>query len=207
MQRIDAVRDWLAGAHDVPSESLEFRVAYARAGRKLALAGKQPLLALDPGVAQVKPHWTVLDGARWLLTCRALSGLAADRRNSFLHDLFSAGELGEQVSLLRTLAALPEAERFVDTAVEACRTNSVAVFEAIACENAYPSACFADLAFNQMVIKALFLELSIRRIEGLAARITPELQRMAQGLVSERTAAGRSIPPDIDLIVPPARQA
>jgi hypothetical protein len=158
-------------------------------------------------VVALRPHWTLLDGARWLLVNHAIERLDADSRQGFLLDLFLTGELGEQVSLLRTLAALPGAEGFVVTGVEACRTNSVAVFEAIACENVYPAACFPELAWNQMVIKTLFLELSVERIDGLVSRITPELVRMAQGLASERQAAGLTIPPDIDFIVTRARQS
>jgi hypothetical protein len=127
--------------------------------------------------------------------------LAKPEWQSFFDGLFRAGEMGEQVSVLRTLWALPDAELYQATAIEACRTNAVSVFEAIACENPYPAARFDELSFNQMIIKAMFLEVSVRRVESLEARITPELVRMALGLASERRAAGRVVPADIDFIV------
>jgi hypothetical protein len=49
-------------------------------------------------------------------------------------------------------------------------------------------------------MKAIFQGVSVRRIEGLEARITPELMRMAAGYASERRAAGRPVPADVDYI-------
>ena len=77
---------------------------------------------------------------------------------------------------------------------------AVVVFEAVVCENAFVAQHFPALNFNQAVLKAVFLGVSVRRIEGLEARITPELQRMAAGYASERRAAGRVVPADIDYI-------
>jgi hypothetical protein len=201
-----SVRTWLDTAARAEPGSLDFRVAYARAARKLGPEGKRPLTTVVTGIANLREHWTLLDGARWLSGSQVLGRLDDASGAAFVHDLFLAGELGEQVSLLRTLPALAGAQRFLATAVEACRTNSVDVFEAITCENAYPAACFPELAYNQMVIKTIFLDLQVERIDGLDARITPELVRMAEGLGSERRAAGREVPPDIDYIVNRARQ-
>ena len=112
-----------------------------------------------------------------------------------------SGEIGEQESLLRTLSLLPDPARFTETGVGACRTNARRVFDAIACDNPFPAEFFAELAFNQMVLKAVFVEAPVARIEGLAARRTPELLRMARDYASERTAAGRPVPDDIALIL------
>jgi hypothetical protein len=74
------------------------------------------------------------------------------------------------------------------------------VFEAIVCENPYVARFFPALSFNQAVLKAIFLEVSVRRIERFESRITRELQRMAADYASERRAAGRSIPADTHYI-------
>jgi hypothetical protein len=71
------------------------------------------------------------------------------------------------------------------------------VFEAIACENPFPALYFSEQSFNQMVLKAVFIEVAVERILGLTARITPELRRMAADYASERRAAGRSVPDDV----------
>lgn len=134
---------------------------------------------------------------------RALRGLAADAAPGFVLGLFEAGESREQVSVLRVLSALPEPERFLEVGLQACRANALDVFEAIVCENAFPAAVFPSLNFNQAVMKSLFLGVSVRRIEGLAPRLTPELRRMAAGYASERRAAGRTVPPDVEFLSQP----
>ncbi len=131
---------------------------------------------------------------------RALPNVAADEQATWLVGLFEGGELGEQVSLLRVLAALPDAGRFVETGLQACRHNSLDVFEAIVCENPFPAEHFPALNFNQAVIKAIFNGVSVRRIEALERRITPELSRMAAGYASERRAAGRAVPQDAEYL-------
>jgi hypothetical protein len=75
------------------------------------------------------------------------------------------------------------------------------VFQAIACENSYPASHFAEPNFNQLVIKAFFTGIAVRRIAGLEERKTAELRRMAADYASERRAAGRSVPGDIDLVL------
>jgi len=96
---------------------------------------------------------------------------------------------------------LPGPERYLDLAIDACRTNVLDVFEGIACDNAYPAAHFPEANFNQMVLKAIFMEVSVTRVAGLAQRATAELSRMAADFGDERRAAGRSVPDDVDLIV------
>ncbi|XYH99679.1 EboA domain-containing protein [Sorangium sp. So ce1128] len=113
---------------------------------------------------------------------------------------YQQGDGRERQALLRALPLLNEAERFVSLAVDACRTNEVPVFEAIACENPYPAAYFPDLNFNQMVLKAMFMGVALARIVGLARRRSGELARMAEDFASERRAAGRSVPADIGLL-------
>jgi hypothetical protein len=117
-----------------------------------------------------------------------------------LGDLFTHGDNDERRAILRALPALRDRERFVPLAVEACRTSVVPVFEAIACDNPFPAAHFPDANFHQMVLKAVFVGISLARVVGLHQRRSPELQRMARDYAAERRAAGRSIPDDLALI-------
>ena len=80
---------------------------------------------------------------------------------------------------MRALPLLPDAGRFLAIALDACRTSTQPIFEAVACENPYPGAHFPADAFNQMVLKAVFTEVALVRILGLERRITPDLVRMA----------------------------
>jgi hypothetical protein len=126
--------------------------------------------------------------------------VAPAEQAAWLLQLYEAGELGEQVSILRLLPLLPEPARFLETGVQACRTNARDVFEAIVCENSFLVEHFPPLNFNQAIMKAIFMEVPLSRVERLAERITPELSRMAAGYASERRAAGRPVPPDAEFL-------
>ena len=133
----------------------------------------------------------------------ALERLPSEEHVKFIDDLFMRGDSSEQEALLRTLSILPSPSRLLATAVEACRTNVQTVFEAIASENPYPARYFPELNFNQLVMKALFINVSLWRIVGLSDRVTPALRGMASDHIKEWTAAGRSVHEDIELILNP----
>lgn len=199
----DAARFFERAEKELAREpGLGFRGLFASVPRRLgAVAASQ--LEAPADLPQARPHWTLTDYARLWLVARALPLLPNAEQPSFVLHLFEAGEIGEQVSLLRVLPALPEPDRFVETGLQACRTNARDVFEAIVCENEFLATHFPPLNFNQAVMKAIFMEVSVRRIEGLPARITPELRRMAAGYASERRAAGRPVPPDATFLSEP----
>lgn len=165
------------------------RVALARCARKV---GDAPLD--DPA------GWTARDAARAALVLKAFDTAAMDEVVTAYGQWLRRGEQGEQESLLRMLPMLPHPEALLPHAVEACRTNSEVVFRAIACNNPYPAAHFPELAFNQMVLKAVFLGVPLSQVQGLKPRVGPELLRMADDFAAERTAAGRVVPDDIALL-------
>jgi hypothetical protein len=182
------------------AESVAFRALFASVGRRLGPEGGEPPRAA-PDVADARPHWTLTDWIRAALVAKAISSIDAGRQPAVVQALFEAGEIGEQESILRTLPLLSDGARFVETGLLGCRTNARRVFEAIACDNAYPERHFPELGFNQMVLKAIFIEVPIARIEGLAQRNGAELRRMAKDYASERRAAGRPVPSDIDRLL------
>ena len=53
------------------------------------------------------------------------------------------------------------------------------VFEANACDTPYPATHLDDLAWRQLVIKALFVGAPLWRVYGLDKRLDAELARMA----------------------------
>ncbi len=140
--------------------------------------------------------WPTDEVARALLLLRAVHEAARDLTD----ELYDRGDNGERQAVLRALPLLPHPAAYVDLAVNACRTSVQTIFDAIACENPFPTRYFPELSFNQMVLKAMFNGVALARIAGLAARVTPELTRMAEGYASERRAAGRTVPSDITLL-------
>jgi hypothetical protein len=186
-----AARAWLDAAVAgirAPFDREAFTVAFTMAARRVGRA------ALPAG-------WSADEAARAALLLQGAAAQPAAAFAALVDDLYQHGDSRERQAILRTLAWLPAPERFLELAVEACRTSVQPVFEAIACENGYPAAHFPDLNFNQMVLKALFTGVSLRRIAGLRGRITGELRRMAAGYASERRAAGRSVPADIGVLL------
>ena len=198
-----AAKAFIARALDAAAsaESVAFRALFASVGRRLGSAGAEPPRATPSISATARPHWTLTDWIRAALVGRAVASVAAERQAALVQALFEAGELGEQESVLRTLSLLPDPARFVETGFLGCRTNARRVFEAIACENAFPELHFPELYLNQMILKAIFMEVPVSRIEGLARRNGLELKRMARDYASERRAAGRPVPADIDLVL------
>ena len=138
---------------------------------------------------------------RLLLLQGALAARLPEAHAALVNELYTTGDLRERQAVLRALPHLPAPERFVSSAVEAVRNPATTIIEAIACENAFPARHFSDEAFNQMVLKCLFCEVSLRRVQDLARRVTPELRRMVEAYVNERRAAGRPVPEDTALVL------
>jgi hypothetical protein len=174
---------------------------YAGAGRRFA----SPSLALRAvdrdrlraaGIA-VPDVFSLADLVRAGLLLWALEASEEVEHVSIATEAFRKGDNAERVALLRALPLLPRPERFTELAIEACRTHVLEVFAAIACENPFPARHFPELNFNQLVIKALFLELALARVIGWRGRANTELRRIAVDYEAERRAAGRSVPSDI----------
>lgn len=178
-----------------------FAPAFAAAGRRLSRVA-----ITDDDAAAITAagtRWPVTGAdecGRAALVLAATAALPAEAQVGFVRDLLRRGELRERQAVLRVLAALPDPARFVELAIDACRSNVETVFAAIACDNDFPARHFPPAAFHQMVLKALFIGAPLARIAGLAARTTDELVRMVDAYASERRAAGRPIPDDVALI-------
>lgn len=191
MTLTDALVD-AAGAESWFRQVSEFGPAFAAAGRKL---GTQPIT--EAAAAAITAA-----GLRWPVTGADECGRAALVLR-FVPDivpLLRRGEVRERQAVLRVLAALPEPARYVEAAIDcAHRSNIESVFSALACDNDFVRH-LPEAAFNQLVLKALFVGAPVARIVGLAERTTPELVRMVDAYASERRAAGREVPADAELI-------
>lgn len=183
-------------------EPMVFEAAFAGAGRRLgtAPASGDATVADAHGRRWSIVGWGLDEIGRAVLLLEGAERIPADEQPGWVETLYRTGALREQQAIVRALALLPDPARFVAIALDACRTSTQPIFEAVACENPYPAAHFAADAFNQLVLKAVFTEVPLARILGLESRITPELARMAADYAAERAAAGRIVPADLAIL-------
>ncbi len=141
-------------------------------------------------------RWGLLEAVRVGLML-ARTDLDDERGSLLVEDLFQYADEGEQRALYRSLALLPEPERYVWRAGEGCRTNMTNVFEAVVLDTPFPARWFDDGSFRQAALKAVFVGVPLWRMWGLDQRLDEELCRMALDLVDERRSAHRTVQPDL----------
>jgi hypothetical protein len=196
-----SARSWFSGAAaelDLNFDAGRFFAAFSAAGRRLG--------ADVVGLADLSPElhlgaWGMDELGRATLLLQAVEAVAPSAAEDLVNECFSRGDNRERQAVLRALPLLPDPQRFLPTAIEACRSSVQPVFEAIACENPYPARHFPQHAFNQMVLKSVFTGVAVGRIVGLESRFDRDLARMAADYAQERRAAGRTVPADLELLM------
>ncbi len=184
--------------------------AVGLAPRKL---GKDDLLLTRDDLSRaeaVRPGFdpaglTVDQAARiaFLLACEVADHAGFPRR---LLELYRAAELSESIAYLRGLALFSGGRELLPVAAEGVRSAVKPVFEAVAHHNPYPAEHFDERAWNQMVLKALFIGSSLAPIRRLRERANPELAEVLLEYAHERWAAGRPVSPELWLCVGPFAQ-
>jgi len=109
--------------------------------------------------------------------------------------LIQVADTGELETFLRYLALLPHAEEFRQVAVEALRTNIADIFDAIALDNPYPALYFTEAQWNQMYLKAAFMQRDLGQIREVDRRANKDLARIISDYAHERWAASREVDP------------
>ncbi len=110
-------------------------------------------------------------------------------------NLMSIADTGELEAFLKFMILLPAAENYKDTAVDALRTNIATIFDAIALNNPYPANFFNHQQWNQMFLKAAFMERDLNQILAIDQMANKDLTRIISDYAHERWAASREIDP------------
>lgn len=214
MAPMQILQQWLDAR--LPAEA---RAWLAEGARKIAAGGDTELyrsvsfvtrkigkadLALSPAeMAQARvaraewdpSDWSLDQAARvYLLLASGSDGATFLRR---LDQLCDTADIGELVAFYRGLPLYPDQARYVLRAAEGVRTSMKAVFEAVAHRNPYPAEQFAEPAWNQMVLKTLFIGTTLDPVVGLDRRANAELARMLCDYAHERWSAGRPVSPEL----------
>lgn len=139
-------------------------------------------------------HWSFIQLVRvYFLT--KMESEDAENYTKTIHLLFETAENNEAIALISALPFLDFPEKWLLRATDAVRSNNSQILEAIAFHNPYPKQYFSEQAWNQMILKCIFNDKAIHRIEGLHERANRELANSISYLAHERWAAGRTIPP------------
>lgn len=110
-------------------------------------------------------------------------------------NLIQVSDTGELETFLKFLILLPNAGDYKQVGVEALRTNIGIIFDAIALNNPYPSIYFNDQQWNQMYLKAAFMQRNLGEIVDVEKRANGDLARIISDYAHERWAASRDIDP------------
>lgn len=201
--------DWLnKQVEKISSEGTpsKFFLAFSQASRffkkeKLKLS-QDNLTQANELVTGFQPeHWDELQTARTVLMLsypqEKVAWFAA------INQLFETADMYEHQALYAALPLMPFQEDLIPRAIDGLRTNISLVFDAIALNNPFPAKYFPEANWNQMVLKAIFMERPLYRIQGLEERRNVALAAIARDFAHERWAAGRDVMPEIWRLVAP----
>jgi hypothetical protein len=188
----------------------DFFLAVSYVPRKLGKAdlrlGPDDLQAADAAAPGWDPSdWSVDQAARILFLL--VGGGTGDAFAHRLKQLFVTADIGETITFYRGLPLYPDPARHVARAREGARSGMRPIFEAVAHQNPYPAEHFDELAWNHLVLKALFIGTTLAPIQGLDRRANPALARMLCDYAHERWAAGRPVSPELWRCVGPHADA
>lgn len=189
------------------AEDWEVFSSFSKASR---YSGKEPLDLSNDEISKAeslrrgwKPgHWTTDELARALV----LLALAEREKEEFLEKLdklFVSADLAENRALYKSLPILPYPEDLTNRGAEGIRTNITDVFNAVALRNPYPADFFDEDAWNQVILKSLFVGSQVYLIQGVDDRRNEPLARMLVEYAHERWSAGREVSPELWRFVGP----
>ena len=205
-QWMDAQRALLA---DKPGDR-ELYLAISLVTRKL---GKDDLALDAADFEQARSARSNWDPTGWSVDqagriCLLLSANASPQQFlTWLDQLCQTADVGELIAFYRGLPLYPEQSQYRLRAAEGVRSNMKAVFESVAHRNPYALEQLSEGAWNQMVLKALFVGSALHPIQGLDARSNPTLMRMLCDYAHERWAAKRPVSPELWRCVGPHTDA
>ena len=192
----DTVRAALDGAARERHDALTAEVAAdpSRLGRTFPAAARQTGRGPLPGADDV----LVEDAVRVGLVRAAARSLDAEALLAELRELYRYGDNDEKRAVLHALNGAPDVIDGSDVLLDALRTNDTRLVGAAMGPH---SDRLDDDAWRQGVLKCLFTGVPVTAVAGLAERADHELAEMVQRYRREREAAGRDVPPDVQVVL------
>ena len=196
--------DWLNSSFESIRQDAEDWEVFSSFSLASRYSGKEPLDLSDDEESNAESlrtgwsasYWSMDQLARTLL----LLGLAERDKQEFLDKLdklFVSADLGENIALYKSLPVLPYPDNLTDRAAEGIRTNITDIFNAVALRNPFPADFFDEDAWNQVILKSLFIGSPVYLIQGVDKRRNESLARMLVEYAHERWSAGREVSPEL----------
>ncbi|WP_100611663.1 EboA domain-containing protein [Confluentibacter lentus] len=139
-------------------------------------------------------HTNYLELGRIYILAKVLEA-DKDFFTSKVSNIIQIADTTELETFLKYLILLPNPEAYKHVAVDALRTNITPIFDAISLSNPYPALYFDDKQWNQMYLKAAFMQRDLSAIVDIDKRANKELARIISDFAHERWAASRDILP------------
>ena len=192
----DSARAWLVEAlrAEGPERERAFALAPRRVGTQALAWRAEDQLRVDSIVPGLRLYGLSCDQALRMLL---LATLPEEAQAPAALRLWAGAENEEAVAIVRALPLLADAAAVEPLARQALRSNVVPLFAAAAQHNPFPERHFEGAAWNQMVLKALFVGCELWRIQGLDRRRNAALVAMVVDYAQERWAAGRAVPAEL----------
>lgn len=118
---------------------------------------------------------------------------ASEVDQSIIETAFDTADLNESIDLYQILPLFESTPKQTLRASEGLRSNATVVFKAVAHFNPLPLN-LEESAWNQMILKSLFIESALSPIMGLETKWNQELSDMLSDYAEERISAKRPVP-------------
>ncbi len=193
-------KEWVEEKTTIPTSeySKKFPIFFSQASRHIE---NLPTLWESWELAKIQQLYPDFDENEWtkrnLVRVYLMLSLQDRDNRVAIKSFFGIAEMNELIALYKGLFFLENADEFASQVQEGIRTNMVNVFDAICLGNPYAAEYLDDAAWNQLILKAVFMERPLYKIQNIDKRKNKALAEMLQDYVRERWAAGRNVTPEI----------
>ena len=200
LSQIDQIKthQWMQDQFNKSLSVSGFTMAFGLINRKIPKQKMYFPESIAENLLNVNPDF---HKANWLLdeACRLTLLLDLDLGSNMevIKKLLSMADIKEQIIIYKSIQYFDNAVEFSGLVSEGIRTNVISIFDAISLHNSFPTKYLNDLAWNQMVLKAFFMERPIYQIQGIDDRISPILTSTLYEYAKERWSANRLVSPEL----------
>ena len=191
------IKNWFNQKLNTIKSDQEFFISFALVNKKIPSDHLQPTLEQVKNFHLINSEFII---ENWTLDqlCRLSLLMNYPMLNlQNLSKLISVADTQEQITIYKSIFYLENASQYTPLVVDGIRTNIIDIFDAIALKNLYPTKYFSEDQWNQMVLKAIFMERPIYQIEDIDLRKNEKLANILFDYARERWAASRHVTPEL----------